>query len=97
MEKATSIAEAMALYPGWDLYKDSETEIRCYAPGEIVRPAPEPEPELSAVAKELAASPLMQAMVDEVAQLKGVTVAALTATLEAKEPVKLDAPVLVKG
>jgi len=62
-----------------------------------VRPAPEPEPELSAVAKELAASPLMQAMVDEVAQLKGVTVAALTATLEAKEPVKLDAPVLVKG
>ena len=40
MEKATSIAEAMALYPGWDLYKDSETEIRCYAPREIVRPAP---------------------------------------------------------
>ena len=93
MEKATSIADARNRYPGWELYKDSETEIRCYAPGEIVRPAPEPEPELSAVAKELAASPLMQAMVDEVAKLKGVTVDALVGTLEAKEPIKLDAPV----
>ena len=93
MEKATSLQEAMALYPGWELYKDSETEYRCYAPREIVRPAPEPEPELSAVAKELAASPLMQAMVDEFAKLKGVTVDALIGALEAKEPVKLDAPV----
>ena len=88
MEKATSLADAMALYPGWELYKDSETEIRCYAPGEIVRPAPIPEPELSAMAKELAASPLMQVMVDEVAKLKGVTVDALVATLEAKGEVK---------
>ena len=88
MEKATSLADAMALYPGWELYKDSETEIRCYAPGEIVRPAPIPEPELSAVAKELAASPLMQAMVDEFAKMKGVTVDALIGTLEAKGEVK---------
>ena len=88
MEKATSLADAMALYPGWELYKDSETEIRCYAPGEIVRPAPIPEPELSAMAKELAASPPMQVMVDEVAKLKGVTVDALVATLEAKGEVK---------
>ena len=93
MEKATSLADAMALYLGWELYKDSETEIRCYAPGEIVRPTTDPEPELSAVAKELAASPLMQAMVDEVAKLKGVTVDALIGTLEAKEPIKLDAKV----
>ena len=93
MEKATSIADAMKRFPGYEYYKDSETEIRCYAPGEIVRPAPIPEPELSAVAKELAASPLMQAMVDEVAKLKGMTVDALIGTLEAKEPVKLDAPV----
>jgi hypothetical protein len=40
MKIATSLADAMALYPGWELYKDSETEIRCYAPGEIVRAAP---------------------------------------------------------
>ena len=77
-----------------DIFKDGDDEFRGYAPREIVRPAPEPEPELSAVAKELAASPLMQAMVDEVAKLKGVTVDALIGTLEAKEPVKLDAPVV---
>ena len=88
MEKATSLADAMKRFPGWELYKDSESEIRCYAPGEIVRPAPIPEPELSAMAKELAASPLMQVMVDEVAKLKGVTVDALVATLEAKGEVK---------
>ena len=43
MKIATSLADAMALYPGWELYKDSETEIRCYAPGEIQRPEPPPE------------------------------------------------------
>ena len=45
MEKATSLADAMKRFPGWELYKDSETEYRCYAPGEIVRadpPAPIP-------------------------------------------------------
>ena len=44
MEKATSIADARNRYPGWELYKDSETEIRCYAPGEIVRPEPPANP-----------------------------------------------------
>jgi len=40
MQKATSIADAIKRFPGYEYYKDSETEIRCYAPGEIVRPAP---------------------------------------------------------
>ena len=94
MKEATSQKQAESYGPG-DIYKDSDTEYRWYALGEIVRPEPIPEPELSAVAKELAASPLMQAMVDEFAKLKGVTVDALIVTLEAKEPIKLDA--LVKG
>ena len=87
MKTATSLEQAQSFGPG-DIYKDSGTEYRWYALGEIVRPEPIPVPELSAVAKELAASPLMQAMVDEVAKLKGVTVDALIGTLEAKEPVK---------
>ena len=40
MQKATSFADAIKRFPGYEYYKDSETEIRCYAPGEIVRAAP---------------------------------------------------------
>jgi len=93
MKTATSMAEAMALGTDLKLYVDAPDSIRVYFPGEIPEPAPMPEPERSAVAKELAASPLMQAVVDEVAKLKGVTADALIGTLEAKEPIKLDAPV----
>ena len=70
MEKATSLADAMALYPGWELYKDSETEIRCYAPGEIQRPEPPPEvPVVSmrAFRRALAQVGLRQAVEDYVA------------------------------
>ena len=42
MKIATSIEEAIDLYPGWELYKDSETEIRCYFPGEIEKPVENP-------------------------------------------------------
>jgi hypothetical protein len=43
MKTATSIEHAQAFGPG-DIYKDSDTEYRWYAPGEIVRPEPDANP-----------------------------------------------------
>ena len=58
MEKATSLADAMKRFPGWELYKDSETEYRCYAPGEIVREAQPENP----VPQEVTALQAMKAL-----------------------------------
>ncbi len=43
MKTATSQKQAESYGPG-DIYKDSDTEYRWYAPGEIVRPEPDANP-----------------------------------------------------
>ena len=50
MKTATSIEQAQSFGPG-DIYKDSDTEYRWYAPGEIVRPEPDANPVPQSVSK----------------------------------------------
>lgn len=57
MKTATSIEQAQSFGPG-DIYKDSDTEYRWYAPGEIVRPEPDANP----VPQEVTALQAMKAL-----------------------------------
>lgn len=57
MKTATSIEQAQSFGPG-DIYKDSDTDYRWYAPGEIVRPEPEANP----VPQEVTALQAMKAL-----------------------------------
>lgn len=83
MKEATSMEEAVRLYPGHEYYKDAEDSIRCYAPGEIARPEPVADTRTE-LAKEIDASPALKLLTEEIAALKGVTKDALVVSLDAK-------------
>jgi hypothetical protein len=67
MKTATSLEQAQSFGPG-DIYKDSDTEYRWYAPGEIVRPEPD-------------ANPVPQ-VVDAIQGLKALDAAGMSAAYE---------------
>ena len=82
MKIVASQKEAAALNPEY-IFKDSDTSYRCYLPGEIVR-AVVVEPEKSSIVREIDASPLSNALVEEIASLKNVSKEVLIASMEAK-------------
>ena len=65
------------------IFKDSDTSYRCYLPGERVV-AVVVEAEKSAIVREIEASPLSNALVEEIAALKNVSKEVLIASIEAK-------------
>lgn len=79
------------------IFKDGPNEFRGYPHGEIVREVVI-EPEKSGIVREMESSPLLTAVIDELAALKKVTKEVLIASIEAKtDPaIKLD-PVVVVG
>lgn len=82
MKIATSQKEAEAMNPE-HIFKDSDTSYRCYAPGEIAKPAPVADTRTE-LAKEIDASPALALLTAEIAALKGVTKDALVVSLDAK-------------
>ena len=74
--------EAADLNPEY-IFKDSDTIYRCYLPGERVI-AVVVEAEKSAIIREIEASPLSNALVEEIASLKNVGKEVLIASMEAK-------------
>ena len=80
MKIATSQKEAEAMKPE-HIFKDSDTSYRCYFAGEIQRPVAAPDTR-SEIAKEIASSPALTALTDELAKLKGVTKDALVVSLD---------------
>ena len=80
MKTAKSFEEAKTL-GAETIIKDSETEWRCYFAGEIQRPVAAPDTR-SEIAKEIASSPALTALTDELAKLKGVTKDALVVSLD---------------
>ena len=73
------------------IFKDGPNEFRGYPYGEIVRPEPVADTRTE-LAKESDSSPLLTALVGELATLKGVTKADFITSLEAtaKEPAIAD-------
>ena len=69
------------------IFKDGTNEFRGYPYGEIARPEPVADTRTE-LAKEIDASPLLDALVGELATLKAVTKADFVTSLEAttKEP-----------
>ena len=80
MKIAKSQKEAEAMNPE-HIFKDAEDSYRCYFPGEIVRPVAAPDTR-SEIVKEIASSPALTALTDELAKLKGVTKDALVVSLD---------------
>lgn len=80
MKIAKSIEEARSWNPE-HIMLDSPTEIRCYFEGERQQPEPV-EDTRSALAIEIEASPLLAALVDEMAKIKGVSKELLISDLE---------------
>ena len=64
-----------------DILKDADNDWRGYFAGEIQRPVAAPDTR-SEIAKEIASSPALTALTDELAKLKGVTKDALVVSLD---------------
>ena len=82
VKTVSSYKEATALNPEY-IFKDSDTSYRCYLPGERVV-AVVVEAEKSAIVREIEASPLSNALVEEIAALKNVSKEVFIASIEAK-------------
>lgn len=82
MKTYTSYAAAVAA-GAETIIKDSDTEFRGYMPGEIQRPEPPQAIERTPIEEELAASPALRALVDEIAKLKSVSKEKLVSDMNA--------------